>query len=58
MPFHSYQPLLYLMIRTVDLPLQFPEHLLKPDTVLDVLLHQVLLGLPLLEAPVIAFGVI
>ena len=30
------------MIRTVDLPLKFPEHLLKPDTVLDLLLHLVL----------------
>lgn len=46
------------MIRTVDLPLKFPEHLLKPHSLLDVLLHQVLLGLALLEAPVIAFRVI
>ena len=46
------------MVGAVDLSLESPEHLLQPDTVLDVLLHQVLLVLPLLEAPVITFGVI
>ena len=57
MPFHC-DSLSHLMIRTVDLPLEFPEHLLEPHTVPDVLLHQVLLGLALLEAPVITFRVI
>ena len=46
------------MIGAVDLPLQFPEHLLEPDSVLDVLLHQILLVVSLVEAGVVTLGVV